>query len=552
MTNNVNLVNEILSSIDEVETLTMESSVDVIGSMIDSYDKMFTIQENYTGDNLDDVLTSFYQEGQIMDEVKAKGANDGTIKKILMFIPRLLAAIVHAIKKAWNGGKSAKGASNALDKIKDAGSDVKSFIASVLSADSPEKIIGLVVGGVTITAATAGIIFSIKKGIFDKLGNAIKAVVAKIKYFTHSKMVTGAGDVPTTVNESSIRYTASNDSWTLPVDLDAIVQCYTIPKGAVENLTRISAVSSSSADVYKKYLDEFTKVRKLDILSKSGKTYTFDQLKAKIDEIDVIIDEVFETSDKAVTNINKLANNVKDDEKIDNKTKKYINDLVAEVQQYSGIIRNVTDLVVAVYDSMTGIDIMRAKIQSGDTTAGYSGATTRPATDADDPDQIKELKAKQRLSEAVKDVKSQIAAANESAEGGKASKEDVNKIFEAVASAHNVDVDDLKDAAKTPLKVKVSNAAAAGKKKATDAVNAVADKTKSVAGNVKGKTSEFAKSVTDKVKSLKKSKGENPQPTTEFDVEDINDVDVVMFEYFVALDEAEVVQESVSNGWYSR
>ena len=550
MTNNVNLVDEILSSIDEVESLTMESSVDVIGSMIDSYDKMFTIQENYTGDDIDDVLTSFYQEGQIMDEVKAKGANDGTIKKILMFLPRLLAAIVHAIKKAWNGGKSSKEASSALDKIKDAGSDVKSFIASVLSADSPEKIVGLVVGGITISAATAGIIFGIKKGIFDKLGNAIKAVVAKIKYFMHSKMVTG--DVPTTVDESSIRYTASNDSWTLPVDLDAIAQCYTIPKGAIENLSRISAISSSSADVYKKYLDEFTKVRKLDILSKSGKTYTFDQLNAKMKEIGTTIDEILETSDKAVTNINKLANNVKDDEKIDNKAKKYLKDLVSEVQQYSGIIRNVTDLVMAVDNSILQIDAMRAKIQSGDTTAGDSAAVTRTATDADDPDQIKELKAKQRLPEAVKDVKSQIAAANESAEDGKASKEEINKIFEAVASAHNVDVDDLKDAAKTPLKVKVSNAAAAGKKKATSVVNAVTDKTKSVAGKVKGKTSEFAKSVTDKVKSLKKSKGDKPEPTTEFDVEDINDVDVVMFEYFVALDEAEVVQESVSNGWYSR
>lgn len=550
MTNNVNLVDEILSSIDEVESLTMESSVDVIGSMIDSYDKMFTIQENYTGDDIDDVLTSFYQEGQIMDEVKAKGANDGTIKKILMFLPRLLAAIVHAIKKAWNGGKSSKEASSALDKIKDAGSDVKSFIASVLSADSPEKIVGLVVGGITISAATAGIIFGIKKGIFDKLGNAIKAVVAKIKYFMHSKMVTG--DVPTTVDESSIRYTASNDSWTLPVDLDAIAQCYTIPKGAIENLSRISPISSSSADVYKKYLDEFTKVRKLDILSKSGKTYTFDQLNAKMKEIGTTIDEILETSDKAVTNINKLANNVKDDEKIDNKAKKYLKDLVSEVQQYSGIIRNVTDLVMAVDNSILQIDAMRAKIQSGDTTAGDSAAVTRTATDADDPDQIKELKAKQRLPEAVKDVKSQIAAANESAEDGKASKEEINKIFEAVASAHNVEVEDLKDAAKTPLKVKVSNAAAAGKKKATGVVNAVAGKTKSVAGNVKGKTSEFAKSVTDKVKSLKKSKGEKPEPTTEFDVEDINDVDVVMFEYFVALDEAEVVQESVSNGWYSR
>lgn len=550
MTNNVNLVDEILSSIDEVETLTMESSVDVIGSMIDSYDKMFTIQENYTGDDIDDVLTSFYQEGQIMDEVKAKGANDGTIKKILMFIPRLLAAIVHAIKKAWNGGKSANEASSALDKIKDAGSDVKSFIASVLSADSPEKIAGLVVGGITITAATAGVIFGIKKGIFDKLGNAIKAVVAKIKYFMHSKMVTG--DVPTTVDESSIRYTASNDSWTLPVDLDAIAQCYTIPKGAIENLSRISPISSSSADVYKKYLDEFTKVRKLDILSKSGKTYTFDQLNAKMKEIGTTIDEILETSDKAVTNINKLANNVKDDEKIDNKAKKYLKDLVSEVQQYSGIIRNVTDLVMAVDNSILQIDAMRAKIQSGDTTTGDSTAVTRTATDTDDPEQIKALKAKQRLPEAVEDVKSQIAAANESAEDGKASKEEVKKIFEDVAAAHNVDVDDLKDAAKTPLKVKVSNAAAAGKKKATDAVNAVADKTKHIAGEAKNKANGLVKSVTDKVNELRKNKGKKPEPTTEFDVEDINDVDVVMFEYFVALDEADVVQESVSNGWYSR
>lgn len=550
MTNNVNLVDEILSSIDEVETLTMESSVDVIGSMIDSYDKLFAIQENYTGDDIDGVLTSFYQEGQIMDEVKAKGANDGTIKKILMFLPRLIAAIVHAIKKAWNGGKSAKEASSALDKIKDAGSDVKSFIASVLSADSPEKIVGLVVGGITITAATAGVIFGIKKGIFDKLGNAIKAVVAKIKYFMHSKMVTG--DVPTTVDQSSIRYTASNDSWTLPVDLDAIAQCYTIPKGAIENLSRISAISSSSADVYKKYLDEFTKVRKLDILSKSGKTYTFDQLNAKMKEIGTTIDEILETSDKAVTNINKLANNVKDDEKIDNTAKKYLKDLVSEVQQYSDIIRNVTDLVMAVDNSILQIDAMRAKIQSGDTTAGDSAAVTRTATDADDPEQIKALKAKQRLPEAVEDVKSQIAAANESAEDGKASKEEVKKIFEDVAAAHNVDVDDLKDAAKTPLKVKVSNAAAAGKKNAVNAVNAAANAAKHIAGEAKNKANGLVKSVTNKVNDLKKNKGKKPEPTTEFDVEDINDVDVVMFEYFVALDEAEVVQESVSNGWYSR
>lgn len=547
MTNNVNLVDEILSSIDEVETLTMESSVDVIGSMIDSYDKLFAIQENYTGDDIDGVLTSFYQEGQIMDEVKAKGANDGTIKKILMFLPRLLAAIVHVIKKAWNGGKSAKGAKSTLEKVKDAGSDAKSFIASVLSADSPEKLVGLVVGGITITAATAGVIFGIKKGIFEKLGNAAKPIIDKIKYFLHSKMT--AGKVPTVADISKIQYDNLNDKWTLPVDLDAVIQFYTIPDDV---LTAFSTINTGLLPVekYEECINKFTKVRKLDIFVKPGKEYTSDALTSKIDEIDKAATAITKKANDAIDRTGKYSEIIKDSmSRYDHKIQKSLNDLVSEIRQYTEIVAAMTAYVNSLCD---GINKMTNLLETSGMANTVNFTSDGKSDNTYDVNKLENIEKNTKLGEAIKDVKSQIAAANESAEDGKASKEEVKKIFEDVAAAHNVDVDDLKDAAKTPLKVKVSNAAAAGKEKAVNAVNAAADKAKHIAGEAKNKANGLVKSVTDKVNDLKKNKGKKPEPTTEFDVEDINDVDVVMFEYFVALDEAEVVQESVSNGWYSR
>ena len=104
MRNNTNLVDEILSSIDMMDSITMESSLDVMGSLLDSYDKILTIQENYEGDvdDLETIMESFYQEGEIMDEVKEKNKDRNIFMKILMFIPTLLQAIWHSIKKAWD------------------------------------------------------------------------------------------------------------------------------------------------------------------------------------------------------------------------------------------------------------------------------------------------------------------------------------------------------------------------------------------------------------------------------------------------------------------
>lgn len=355
MTNNVNLVDEILSSIDEVETLTMESSVDVIGSMIDSYDKLFTIQENYTGDDIDDVLASFYQEGQIMDEVKAKGANDGTIKKILMFLPRLLQAIWNAIKKAWNGGKSADKATTVVDKMKKAGPDLKAFIEKVFSADSPEKLVGLVVGGITITAATAGIIFGIKKGLFDKLRNAINALrqkMSKIKYFmTHKNITADATNEETSVDHTQIDYISKSDTYVLPVSLEAIVNCYNIPREffiALKNGKRIKFDEAAQC------IEKFTEVRKQIIFPKKKSEYTSDQLNKLIVEIKEAIDATVPVTNEVNNALR--ANGGWDIDPAGAEVPQNMTALLKEMKDYGEIIGNVTNLFVSLNDAITGAD----------------------------------------------------------------------------------------------------------------------------------------------------------------------------------------------------
>lgn len=350
MTNNVNLVDEILSSIDEVESLTMESSVDVIGSMIDSYDKMFTIQENYTGDDIDGVLTSFYQEGQIMDEVKAKGANDGTIKKILMFLPRLLQAIWNVIKKAWNGGKSADKATTVVDKVKKAGPDLKAFIEKVFSADSPEKLVGLVVGGITITAATAGIIFGIKKGLIDKVRNAINALrtkMSKIKYFITSRKSTAdkLNEDRTAVDTSRIEYIAESDTYVLPVSLEAILNCYNIPREFfITNMNGKFFTDEEQAH----WVEKFIEVRNQVIFPKKEVQYTSSQLNKLITEIKEAIDVVVPEAN--AINGGVTANST------EAKVTKNTTDLLKELKDYSDIIGQVTNLFVSLNDAIAGAE----------------------------------------------------------------------------------------------------------------------------------------------------------------------------------------------------
>lgn len=108
---------DILTQIDSVGNITMESEYNVLCALFDSYDKAFFIAENYVGDDIDNF--TIFNESWIQESKKNANSNDtntdtkftfrqtkkdGTkesfVKSLIMLIPRLvkLARNVHAEK----------------------------------------------------------------------------------------------------------------------------------------------------------------------------------------------------------------------------------------------------------------------------------------------------------------------------------------------------------------------------------------------------------------------------------------------------------------------
>ena len=108
------MIQEILNSIDQIDDITTEYTVNTMNSMIDSYEKSAIILENYEGDDLSSF--TIFQEGEIMDDVKRQGQGQGTLMKILSFIPRLIKAIFHKIKKAISKGETPAAVNKELQK----------------------------------------------------------------------------------------------------------------------------------------------------------------------------------------------------------------------------------------------------------------------------------------------------------------------------------------------------------------------------------------------------------------------------------------------------
>ena len=113
------MYDEILSSIDEIDIITMEAEMNVISAMINEYDKAIMIMENYNGDSYDcfDIFMEADEStaNDNSSEPKKKGLLDGPIrgskgeniiKRILLVIPRLIATLVRSIKKKWDNRKS--------------------------------------------------------------------------------------------------------------------------------------------------------------------------------------------------------------------------------------------------------------------------------------------------------------------------------------------------------------------------------------------------------------------------------------------------------------
>jgi hypothetical protein len=106
-----NLKNEIIESIENIDSVVMESEMNIICTLIDAYSKASIIMEN-----CDDVsVFNIFQEGVIDD---AKGdPSESLFIRIIKFIPRLIMSLIKSIKNVWDNRKSQQLIQN-IEKLK--------------------------------------------------------------------------------------------------------------------------------------------------------------------------------------------------------------------------------------------------------------------------------------------------------------------------------------------------------------------------------------------------------------------------------------------------
>lgn len=87
------MYNSIMDAIGDSAICTLESTIDVYTALSREYDKMRNICDNTS----DTSVFNIVQEGSLTDYATGKNTDDGMIKKIILFVPRLLIGIVKAI-----------------------------------------------------------------------------------------------------------------------------------------------------------------------------------------------------------------------------------------------------------------------------------------------------------------------------------------------------------------------------------------------------------------------------------------------------------------------
>lgn len=172
--NDINVRNEILDSIDNLNQVTMESTFEVFGSLLNACDKASMITEYSNSEDLS--MFSIFQEAEVKEgdtKANAEAKKNSFGYKLIHFIPNLLKKLWAFIKSAWNGittPESAKpkgGLAGILEKIKGVSIDkIKENPAAY----------GIPAALVTTVLAIVGISNGEKiKGILSKWSNGIKA-----------------------------------------------------------------------------------------------------------------------------------------------------------------------------------------------------------------------------------------------------------------------------------------------------------------------------------------------------------------------------------------
>ena len=173
------IISEVLDAIDNINSITLESEITTCESLLNSYDKMLIIEENYNGNDINDF--KIFQEGfgdDVKKEMKESGKNMSTIGKILSALPRFIIAIVKTIKNRLNK-KTKNTAEEITENCKNLDDNKKEALSQLFPKEKKGKIDAkkILIGAL----GAGGIIASYKLEIPKKVIENSKLVLGKLK-----------------------------------------------------------------------------------------------------------------------------------------------------------------------------------------------------------------------------------------------------------------------------------------------------------------------------------------------------------------------------------
>lgn len=203
---------EVLKSIDSIDESCIDSEIAVMEAMIADFEKYSMIMENYDGDV--DQYDSIFQEGEVLDKVKKEGKKDSNkLVTVLMFIPRLIKALVDILKKKFKDaelGDKIKEAGKKLNKEKDKKEKVEEInkefegkaecyidekTGKIKFKKDPKSIIGTTAYLMILTNSTMNLYHRIEKEFDYENPSAIRSFIDDIDKLIHGNKDVTASDI---------------------------------------------------------------------------------------------------------------------------------------------------------------------------------------------------------------------------------------------------------------------------------------------------------------------------------------------------------------------
>ncbi len=304
-----------------MESVVMESELDVVGSIVDAYDKLASIYEN-TEDDVDIFMSRSYLESYSYfeesnktfgEKFKERFDEGSVLQSIIKFIPNLVRLIIDSIKKIFDKKKgiSAEKAvdfmSNAAGKVKKAAT--KLWEAIDLDKDNTGKIVAISVAGFTIPAA---VVFG-----FTKKGREIVKMLANsfVKFWTGSvpaffSRKINDKTIPDAKKIGKIDYieTAEGNKYTTHVNLGDIYKFFNEPIAVIQELARIQKIDDRSLETINACSEKISAARKINIVTMTRNEYGEEEIIDLIGKINDAIARMQNISSSALNNITNLAN----------------------------------------------------------------------------------------------------------------------------------------------------------------------------------------------------------------------------------------------------